>query len=274
MNIGLIGRAIRETWLATTLIAAGLVTVQLLLAYAILNIFRDATEQVSGILGLRFVQIALQGLLGTEIGTQVAPEVLTAFAWVHPVTLALVWAHAILAGTRVPAAEVDRATIDVLLSLPVTRFQLAVAESASWLASGAVLVTAAAVGNQLGRWLFEWEYNPVTVRLLGVAVNLYALYACVSAMAFLASALSDRRGRAIAVAFALLLAQFLLNFLAPFWKPAETLSVLSLMKYYRPVPQLAGAGWPWADQLILLAAAAVLWLFGVLIFTRRDIRTV
>jgi len=45
-----------------------------------------------------------------------------------------------------------------------------------------------------------------------VMANFFGVYLAVGGIAFLVSALSDRRGRAMAVVFAIVLASFLLNF--------------------------------------------------------------
>jgi hypothetical protein len=92
-------------------------------------------------------------------------------------------------------------------------------------------------------------------------------------MVFLVSALSDRRGRAVAVAFALVLASFLLNFLAQFWWLAKHVAFLSVMQYYQPAKILSTGLFPWQDGLVLLAVAATTWLLGCEIFARRNVCT-
>ena len=73
------------------------------------------------------------------------PGAVESIGWVHPVVLAITWVDAIIATTRVPAAEVDRGTIDVLLGLPISRFNLFASETLVWLASGVALLS-------LARW--------------------------------------------------------------------------------------------------------------------------
>jgi hypothetical protein len=111
-----------------------------------------------------------------------------------------------------------------------------------------------------------------------VTVNLFCLYLAVGGLACLVSAMSERRGRAVATVFGILLASFLLNFLAQFWPPAEAVSRLSVLHYYKPLgvlrPGVMDAGWPVADMLVLAGFAAVTWTAGGLWFARRDICTV
>jgi hypothetical protein len=97
----------------------------------------------------------------------------------------------------------------------------------------------------------------------------------VGGLAFLVSAVSDRRGRAIAVIFAILLASFLLNFLAQLWRPAEMVSFLSLLSYHKPlIVMRSGGAWPLGDMTVLFGFAVATWLAGGIWFARRDICTV
>lgn len=76
------------------------------------------------------------------------------------------------------------------------------------------------------------------------------------------------------IVFMILLALFLLNYLAPFWAPLEKFEVLGPLHYFRPVSLLAGGDWPWRDLGVLAGAGAVLWLVAGVIFARRDLCTV
>ena len=101
--------------------------------------------------------------------------------------------------------------------------------------------------------------------------NLYCVYLAVGGIAWLVSAGSDRRGRAIAVIFALLLISFLLNFLAQFWAPARQIAFLSVMHYYQPARILSSGHFPYRDVLILSVSRAASWMLGCEVFARRNI---
>jgi hypothetical protein len=88
------------------------------------------------------------------------------------------------------------------------------------------------------------------------------------------SALSDRRGRAITLVFAVVLASFLLNYLAQFWSVAEKVSFLSILTYYRPLVILRDGSCPVKDMAILLTIASLLWSAAGVVFARRDLCTV
>ena len=151
-------------------------------------------------------------LLGTEVGDTITARTMQAFLWVHPVVLALMWGHEITLCTRMPAGEIDRGTADILLSWPVSRRKIYVCETLVWLASGILLIGLGYLGHRSTVSTMPVGMRPEWSRAALVMTNLYCVYLAVGGMVFLVSALSDRRGRAVAVAFALVLASFLLNF--------------------------------------------------------------
>jgi ABC-type transport system involved in multi-copper enzyme maturation permease subunit len=223
---------------------------------------------------MEFARGIMQAMLGTELGARMGPQMFLSMAWVHPVMLALVWAHAIVSCTRVPAGEVDRGTVDVLLGLPVSRGEVFRSETLVWLACGAAVLGAALTGNLLGSMALPVEQRPRVPDLLIVLANLFCLYVTVGGFTWLISSLNDRRGRAMTIVFLVLLALFLLNYLAEFWEPLEKLVFLSPLHYHHPVKVLGTGVWPWKDIAILLGVGGALWLAGGIIFARRDLCTV
>lgn len=272
MNRGLIIKTVRETWLSTLLFGLGLMGIEVALAHIIPAFLK---QEVAGEwLQLEFVQNILKGLLGTEVAGAIGPGAFDAIPWVHPIVLTLIWAQEITFCTRVPAGEVDRGTIDVLLGLPVSRVQIYLCESTVWAASGLVLIILGLLGNRLGGWLVASESGSTPSQLVIVVANLYCLYLAVGGVTWLVSSLSDRRGPAVGITFAIVLASFLLNFLAQFWGFAKAVSFLSVLNYYRPLLILRDPSWPVADMLVLTLVGASAWVVGAMVFARRNVCTV
>src|SRR2546422_199482 len=144
MNRGLLIRAFRESWPATLVLGLVLMGVEAMLGFVLPKFSSQMSQEW---LQMDFVRGILQAMLGTEIADHVGPQMFQSIAWVHPVMLALVWAHAIVSCTRVPAGEVDRGTADVLLGLPVSRWEIFISETLVWLGCGAAILAAALAGN-------------------------------------------------------------------------------------------------------------------------------
>lgn len=270
MNRGIMLKSAREVMPLTLLLGVILLGVEAVLAYVLPTFSRQFSMQI---LRVEFVRNMIKAMLGTDLAEGIGPELFVAMPWVHPVVLAIVWAHAIILCTRVPAGEVDRGTIDVLLGLPVSRWNLYASESILWIASAGLLLLFAITGNMLGSLRVQEIPPPEPRRLVIVLVNLLCLSIAVGAAGWFFSALSDRRGRAMGVVFVLVVASFLLNYLAQFWEPAIDVAFLGMLRYYRPLFILRDGTWPLRDIAVLMGVAALLWISGGIIFSRRDLST-
>ncbi|MEX0677985.1 MAG: ABC transporter permease subunit [Pirellulales bacterium] len=271
MNRGMMLKAAYETWPPTLLCGVLLFGVEAILAYVMPTFQAQFSE---ALMQIRFIQTFVGAMLGVNASEPLGQEAFTAFPWVHPVVLALVWAHALVSCTRMPAGEVDRGTVDLTLTLPLTRWGILRAETVVWLGAGLIVVVLGLAGNEAGGRYADAAGRPELSRSLVVAANLMCLYLAVGGLSWLVSAASSRRGGAIIVVFLILLASFLLNFLAQFWTVAQRIRFLGVLDYYRPLYILRDGTVPWRDLGILLSVAAVLWIAAGIVFSRRDVCTV
>ena len=267
---GVLRKTVRELWLVTFLFSMAFLVVEILLNLVLPQILGQFRVML---LQMPFLSEFLGALLGLQIEGEITARLLAAVVWVHPVVLAILWAHAILVCTRFPVAEIDRGTIDVLLSLPVSRRAIYLCETIGWLASGLILLTAGGVGYAIGSQAMEAANRPELDVVVLTLFNLLCVYLAVGGLAFLVSSLSERRGRAVSVVFGLVLASFLISFLAQYWEPAQHFAFLSLLDYYRPAAILRSGAVPTSDIVALLAVAGGSWIAGCEITARRSICT-
>lgn len=268
MSWGLLRKSAREIWPATVLFGAALFLVEALLAFVIPRIQGQFSSQL---FQLKLVQTILRGMLGTEILPGAGAQTFLTLCWVHPVVLGFAWAHAIVTSTRLPAGEVDRGTIDVLLALPVARFELLVAETVTWLGSTTCVIALGICGNLLGALTAPPGERISPGALVQIGVNLGLVNCAVGSLGFLLSAAYCRRGRALTTVFIVVLASFLLNYLAQFWSPARAIVWLSVLDDYRPLVILQDGVWPWRHLGILAAVSAFCWGAAAFVLERRDL---
>ena len=176
--------------------------------------------------------------------------------------------------TRLPAGEIDRGTIDLLLGWPVSRRGVFLCDSFVWLVSGAFILALGWVGFTIGAQKMPPEMRPERLHVVWVLTNLGCVYAAVGGLAYLCSSLCSRRAWAIATVFGLMLGSFQLSFLAQAWEPAKQLAFLSVLEYYQPAEIVRSGQFPKGDVLVLLSCALVTWLLSGEIVARRSICTV
>ena len=230
-------------------------------------------EQTEGFLKVPLVRAMIKALTGADVMELFSINALGAFAFVHPVMLALGWACVVVSAARVIAGEIDVGTADLLLALPVSRFRAYLSVTAWVFLCCPLLAGAAWFGVWMGTVTADmpevldiWSLGPV-------AVNSAAMLIAVAGVATLISAVSSRQGRAVGVAFGILLCSFLLNWLAAFWEPAQRLAFVGILRYFRPFVILREGHLQTADVAVLLAVALITWSIGAVVFTRRDVHT-
>jgi ABC-type transport system involved in multi-copper enzyme maturation permease subunit len=223
---------------------------------------------------LPFIRTFLQALLGSDLGGNISGQMLQAILWTHPVVLAIVWAHEITFCTRMPAAEIDRGTIDLLLSWPASRVKILAGESLVWLLSGVMVLAMGFVGHLISAIAVHAQATPPASREITVLLNLYCVYVAVGGLAYFISAMSDSRGRALAATIAIVLASFLVSFVVQIWPDARALTPLGILSYYRPAVILATGIPPWGDMARLVGSGMALWWAASQVFARRNICTI
>jgi ABC-2 type transport system permease protein len=190
------------------------------------------------------------------------------FTFVVPLMLVAVAVGAAVAAT---AAEEERGTADLLLSLPVRRSVVLVGKVLALVAAMLVVGAALALTLVVGSPVVDLEV--ATSGVLAATTMSVLLGLVFGAVALLLGALTGRRAVAMGAAIGLAISALLLNALAPLadWlEPWQALSPFHWAYGERPLQNgldAAGAALLLAATVVALAAAGVA-------FARRDVRTV
>lgn len=181
---------------------------------------------------------------------------------------ALFLIYAVSLGAGAIAGEEERGTLDLLLSLPLSRRALLLQKS------GALLLLTAALGVAL--WLMLW----LGARLVSMAISAGALAAAVFSLVLLAlvfgalalaiGAANGRRGRAVGLAAAVAVASFLISSLAPLNARLKPLRLLSPFSYTTGANPLRN-GLNGGHLAVSVALIAALVTAATLAFDRHDI---
>ncbi|HSS60588.1 MAG TPA: ABC transporter permease subunit, partial [Candidatus Limnocylindrales bacterium] len=176
----------------------------------------------------------------------------------------------LLAGSRTLRGEEDRGSLDVLLSLPRTRLQVAVQKvAAMWTA---LLVMAVIIGllAYVGGVRFKADFNLADGFLFGL--NLALISAVFGAIALLISQFTHERGPAAGATGALLLISIVVDMVHRVIPNTDWLSHLSPVYYYNlSKPLVPSYGVSVGGMLVLLALTVLPTAAAIALFVRRDI---
>ena len=267
---GVLTKILHETLLGMVLFSLALLLVEVLLNLILPQILDQMDEMMAR---MPFMRDFVAALLGIDIEGEITAQLMQAFVWVHPTVLTLLWANETMFCTRFPAGEIDRGTIDVLLALPLSRRRIYLCETIVFLAGGVMMLGAGAIGYAIGSQSLPVENRPEWTLVALILLNLFCLYVAIGGVTFLISSFSERRGRAVFAVFSIVVASFLINFLAQFWSPAEPIAFLSVVEYYQPAKILRSGALPFGDIAVLLGIGLIAWIAGREIVARRSICT-
>lgn len=239
------------------------------------------------------------------------PNDFLAMGLLHPIVLvlAVVWAVGRSAGAV--AGEIDRGTMELLMSQPVPRNRLILAHFLVDLVVLPVICLAFFAGTQFGLAVvgpFVPDYSvfknlsgPFSARLQAVIpehpeplpvsglgelpglTNTFALMFAISGITIAISAAGRSRWKVTGYGVLTIVVMFVANTIGQLWEPAGFVRPLTLFFYYQPQKVMLdgnwlvdlGKAWPGAPQVpgggVLLTVGAVGYLLALHKFTRRDL---
>jgi len=191
------------------------------------------------------------------------------FNFAVPIALAI---YGLVLGTGVLAGEEDEGTLELLLALPIPRWQLVLAKALFIAVSLAVVTAGLCLSAWIGVEIIRDEID-VTIGASDLALVGLQSWLLVVALAmislFLGAYLPHRR-QASTVGALILGASYLLNSLAQLTEELNPYRPLSLSHYYDP-HELMTSGPAWGDTLVLAGVALVFLALALLSFQRRNV---
>jgi ABC-2 type transport system permease protein len=189
-----------------------------------------------------------------------------ALGFTHPVYHLLSGATVIWFSARSLAGEMERGSIQIALSRPMSRLSVYVARVVGMLAVTLMVSVAAPLGMIAGIFAGspdgEAELRYLAVQ--GIASAL--LLACIGGVTLLISSVASRMGQAVGWAIGLLVTSYVIDYFAGLWDALEPIDPFSVFDYYDPPAALTRGEIPAVNVLVLAAIAA-----GATIFHRRDL---
>ena len=193
--------------------------------------------------------------------------------WNHPVIVLTVLGWAITRGSAGVAGEIERGTLDLTLSRPVSRSTYLLSQVAFTWFGLIVLAFALIAGNRVGAQIYALKAPPTILTLLKPSAMIVSLGLAVYGYTLPFSALDVVRWRSGLVGSAVTLGGLIAMSVAPQFEGYEWLEKFSVFRAYAPVT-VALKGEPLAyNASVLCAVFAVGVALALVAFSRRDLPT-
>lgn len=194
---------------------------------------------------------------------------LIAIGYQHPLVLFLFLLFAVGVPTKLLTGEVQKGTMELILSRPTTKTQVYVCASALTLIGMLTLVLVMFLGTVTATKFYDFG-EPIPLDLFfRIAINGGLLAGAAGAIALLAAGVLGGRNQAVAATVAFLVVNYFAWVIAQWWPRMGFLKPATLF-YYVNGAKLAG-GWPWDDMLVLGSIIVVGSIVGGVGWHRRDL---
>ncbi len=187
----------------------------------------------------------------------------------HPITLALFTAAALSVASGI-AAEVERGTIDFVLTRPIRRSAYLLAVAAASLILVTAVHLAALLSTLLARQTVAGVEQLAVSGVLRVLLGSWTVFAAISAVSVLIGANVSLRSRAVALSVGFVVLSFLINVAALMLDELYGLRRLSLFHYFEPAELVESAA-PLSKLVVPGVVTILALLAAVMTFSRRDI---
>jgi len=267
MNAPLVIKTFRDY----RLLAVGAAAV--LLGFVILFMFAVSSMPLADVKfwnDIPWIRKLISAMMGADVGEMFTRNGISSFVFTHPLMWVMVIGFVLTLTSGVISGEVDRGTMDMLATLPISRTRMYTSLTVVALLFGMPLCWTVWLGVWIGRTLVGWA----EVQLDAVAIltcHLYAVYVFLALLSIAVSALCSRRTTALLICFAVVFYSFVINLLVAFWPALQKVAFTGFLNYYAPLLIVRDHAWHWGDISVLLAAGLVCWTLGLIGFQRRDV---
>lgn len=193
--------------------------------------------------------------------------------WNHPFILLMFSLWAIARGSGAVAGELERGTMDLVMSRPVSRTAFAASQVAVGVIGILLMAGAMVAGNLAGTQYNTLESPPSLLSLSRPALNLAALAWAIYGFSFLLSSGDIVRWRPTLIASVATLGMFVALVVAsiPSLEDWKWLEKVSIFRAYTPVEAITKGENLTFNAGVLLAIGLVGLILGFLVFLRRDL---
>ncbi len=257
-------------WLARILPAwCGIALVVFWMQIAVSAIVHDNANVRTFLAFLNMLPSIVKTAIGGEMLQSGSMPALLTIGYQHPFVMFLLMLFAVGVPTGLLTGEVQRGTMELILSRPVTKTQVYICACVLTLAGMFALVFVMYVGTAAAVNVYEFNEPIPLDRFLRIAVNAGLLASTFGAFALLCAASFSRFYSAVGIAVAFLSLNYFVAIIAEWWPRLWFLrrATLFYFVYYSDIWH----GWPLGHMAWLAAILLVTAILGGLIWHRRDL---
>ena len=249
----------------------GIALVIFLMQLAVCGIIHD-NESVKTMMGfidmLPSIVKAAMGGDALEVGNLSG---LIAIGYNHPLVLILFMLFAVGTPTGMLAGEVQRGTMELILSRGATKTQVYICAGLLTMAGMFALVIVMYTGTVVATNIYDFGEPIPLYPFLQTAINGGLLASSVGAISLLMAAIFRRRGTAVGVSVGYLVVSYFVSIITEWWPRMKFLEPWTIFNYVDFHKIFADHVWPVNEIFVLVLITVSAFVAGAIIWQRRDL---
>jgi ABC-2 type transport system permease protein len=224
---------------------------------------------------LRLIPEDWQRLSGVPLADVATPAGRVALAFVDPVVVLAATVWGITRGSDAVSGQLERGTMEMVLSAPVSRVAVFASQALATTAGAALLsaVLLAAVWSAVA--LGPWAGSVDPMRFVPAVANVFGLMVCVAGLAAAVSAADSHRWRTVGILCGFYVFSILAKLVGRLSTGFGWVGYLSVLNAYEPQRLVSGTPEAWSLLArydgVLLGVGLLAYAAGALVFARRDL---
>jgi ABC-2 type transport system permease protein len=222
---------------------------------------------------LQYIEM-LPAFLKTFIGGEVLQigniAGLIAIGYQDPFVLILYMLYAVGVPTALLAGEVQRGTMELILSRQTTKTQIYISAGLITVVGMYALVIVMFMGTVTATRLYDFDQAVPLYSFFKIAIIAGMLASAVGGIALLAAA-CFRRGLAVSLTVGYLVVNYFISIIAGWWPRMKWLEPTTIFNYVDGPAIFDKPGWPISDMCVLILILVVSTVAGGIIWSRRDL---
>ena len=188
----------------------------------------------------------------------------------EPIYLIILVSFVIASSSSAIAKEIERGTIFLLLSRPVSREEFFLAKLATTFIGTVLLLCFAILGTWLGSLVFG--VNGIDYDLVfKIQINVFFLSLAVAGIGYLISSILSEGGKTLALSSGVTVLMFFIEFLADSLPSIDWIGYVSVFHYYEPSILVNSESLSWGNLSVLIIVGFIGLILATIMFKRRDI---
>jgi ABC-2 type transport system permease protein len=195
---------------------------------------------------------------------------LIAIGYQEPLVLLLYMLFAVGVPTALLAGEVQRGTMELILSRQTTKTHVYICAGLITIIGMYALVVVMFLGTVVSTNLYEFDQQVPLYSFFKLAVNGGILASAAGGIALLAAA-CFRRGMAVSLTVAYLVINYFIMIITQWWPRMKWLDPVTIFNYVDGAKIFNERAWPLSDMCVLLSILLVSAVLGGVVWWRRDL---